>query len=122
MKYVNAYKSFEKGCFDTYDINVPTVVLYPLMLTNPFCLLPLDELELSEVGGGSKVVAGRDLKTDTMWGPYPGILQSEGSTEDPDTEVRPPLTSSKESVMVTEAEPLSLCINPYTHGNDALPE
>ncbi|XP_033941139.1 zinc finger protein ZFPM1 [Pseudochaenichthys georgianus] len=45
-----------------------------------------DELELSEVGGGSKVVAGRDLETDTMWGPYPGILQSEGSTEDPDTE------------------------------------
>ncbi|KAJ4938046.1 hypothetical protein JOQ06_002672 [Pogonophryne albipinna] len=81
-----------------------------------------NELELSEVGGGSKVVAGRDLETDTMWGPYPGILQSEGSTEDPDTEVRPPLTSCKESVMVTEAEPLSLCINPYTHGHDALPE
>ncbi|KAK5868098.1 hypothetical protein PBY51_012539 [Eleginops maclovinus] len=56
------------------------------MLTTAFCLRPLDELEFSEEGGGSRVVAARDLQPDIIWGPYPGILQSEGSTEDPDTE------------------------------------
>ncbi|XP_029290029.1 zinc finger protein ZFPM1 isoform X2 [Cottoperca gobio] len=45
-----------------------------------------DELELSEEGGDSRVVAGRDLHPDTTWGPYQGILQSEGSTDDQETE------------------------------------
>ncbi|XP_041651343.1 zinc finger protein ZFPM1 isoform X2 [Cheilinus undulatus] len=45
-----------------------------------------DELELREEGGDSRVVASRDLHPDTTWGPYPGILQSEGSTDDQDME------------------------------------
>ncbi|KAI3371753.1 hypothetical protein L3Q82_024307 [Scortum barcoo] len=45
-----------------------------------------DELELSEEGGNSRVVAGRDLRPDTTWGPYPGILQSESVTDDQETE------------------------------------
>ncbi|XP_049928346.1 zinc finger protein ZFPM1 [Epinephelus moara] len=45
-----------------------------------------DDLELSEEGSDSRVVAGRDLQPDTTWGPYPGILQSEGSTDDQETE------------------------------------
>ncbi|XP_060892388.1 zinc finger protein ZFPM1 [Labrus mixtus] len=44
-----------------------------------------DELELREEGGDSRLVAGRDLHPDTTWGPYPGILQSEGSTDEPET-------------------------------------
>lgn len=50
-----------------------------------------DDLEYSEGGGdssSSRVVVGRDLRPDTTWGPYPGILQSEGSTDDRETEVR----------------------------------
>ncbi|XP_075932443.1 zinc finger protein ZFPM1 isoform X3 [Anarhichas minor] len=45
-----------------------------------------DDLEFSEEGADRRVVAGRDLHPDTTWGPYPGILQSEGSTEDQETE------------------------------------
>ncbi|XP_031141205.1 zinc finger protein ZFPM1 isoform X2 [Sander lucioperca] len=45
-----------------------------------------DDLEFREEGGDSRVVAGRDLHPDTMWGPYPGILQSEGSSDDQETE------------------------------------
>ncbi|XP_028441409.1 zinc finger protein ZFPM1 [Perca flavescens] len=45
-----------------------------------------DDLELIEEGGDSRVVACRDLHPDTMWGPYPGILQSEGSADDQETE------------------------------------
>uniref|UniRef100_A0A3B5PRD1 Zinc finger protein, FOG family member 1 n=1 Tax=Xiphophorus maculatus TaxID=8083 RepID=A0A3B5PRD1_XIPMA len=33
------------------------------------------------IHGGSSVVAVRDLQPDTVWGPVPGILQSDGSTE-----------------------------------------
>uniref|UniRef100_A0A3P8S735 Zinc finger protein, FOG family member 1 n=1 Tax=Amphiprion percula TaxID=161767 RepID=A0A3P8S735_AMPPE len=42
-----------------------------------------DELELGDEG--SSVVAVRDLHPDTTWGPYPGIVQSESSTEDQET-------------------------------------
>ncbi|KAK2841747.1 hypothetical protein Q5P01_011947 [Channa striata] len=45
-----------------------------------------DDLELSEDGGDSRVVAGRDLNPDTKWGPYPGTVQSEDSTDDTETE------------------------------------
>ncbi|XP_023253066.1 zinc finger protein ZFPM1 [Seriola lalandi dorsalis] len=45
-----------------------------------------DDLELSDEGSDSRVVASRDLHPDTTWGPYPGILQSEGSTDDQETE------------------------------------
>ncbi|XP_070829198.1 zinc finger protein ZFPM1 [Chaetodon trifascialis] len=45
-----------------------------------------DDLELCEEGGDSKVVAGRNLHPDTTWGPYPGVLQSGGSTDDQETE------------------------------------
>ncbi|XP_070686360.1 zinc finger protein ZFPM1 [Pempheris klunzingeri] len=45
-----------------------------------------DDLELSEEGGDCRVVAGRDLHSDTKWGPYPGILQSQGKAEDQETE------------------------------------
>ncbi|XP_061139830.1 zinc finger protein ZFPM1 [Syngnathus typhle] len=41
-----------------------------------------DELELSKEGSGRKVVARRELHTDTIWGPYPGSLQSDGSADD----------------------------------------
>ncbi|KAK2918304.1 zinc finger protein ZFPM1 isoform X1 [Channa argus] len=45
-----------------------------------------DDLELSEEGGDSRVVAGRSLNPDTKWGPYPGTVQSEGSTDNKETE------------------------------------
>ncbi|XP_073328003.1 zinc finger protein ZFPM1 isoform X2 [Pagrus major] len=45
-----------------------------------------DDLELSKEGCDSRVVAGRDLHPDTTWGPYQGILQSEGSTDDQEAE------------------------------------
>lgn len=51
---------------------------------------PSDDLELSEEGGDSRLVAARDLRPDTKWGPYPGILQSEGSKDDQEAEVRAP--------------------------------
>lgn len=50
-------------------------------------VVPADDLELREEGGDSRVVAGRDLRPDTTWGPYPGILQSEGRTADQKSEV-----------------------------------
>ncbi|XP_035497989.2 zinc finger protein ZFPM1 isoform X1 [Scophthalmus maximus] len=38
-------------------------------------------------GGGGRVVASRELRPGTRWGPYPGIVQSEGGTaEDQETE------------------------------------
>ncbi|XP_014885995.1 zinc finger protein ZFPM1 isoform X1 [Poecilia latipinna] len=40
-----------------------------------------DELQLSDEDGAGGVVAVRDLQPDTVWGPVPGILQSDGSTE-----------------------------------------
>uniref|UniRef100_A0A3Q1ET62 Zinc finger protein, FOG family member 1 n=1 Tax=Acanthochromis polyacanthus TaxID=80966 RepID=A0A3Q1ET62_9TELE len=43
-----------------------------------------DDLELGDEG--SSVVAVRDLHPDTTWGPYPGIVQSEGSAEDQEAE------------------------------------
>uniref|UniRef100_A0A3Q2D3D8 Zinc finger protein, FOG family member 1 n=1 Tax=Cyprinodon variegatus TaxID=28743 RepID=A0A3Q2D3D8_CYPVA len=46
-----------------------------------------DDLQLSDEGGGSsRVLAVRDLRPDTVWGPFPGILQSEGSAEEQSTE------------------------------------
>ncbi|XP_077424644.1 zinc finger protein ZFPM1 [Vanacampus margaritifer] len=41
-----------------------------------------DELQLSKEGGDRKVVARRELLADTIWGPYPGSLQSDGSAEE----------------------------------------
>lgn len=43
-----------------------------------------DDLRLNEDG----VVAAADLCPDTTWGPYTGIVQSEGSTRDQEAEVR----------------------------------
>ncbi|XP_034541737.1 zinc finger protein ZFPM1 isoform X2 [Notolabrus celidotus] len=45
-----------------------------------------DELELCEEGGDSSVVASRDIQPDITWGPYPGIVQSDSSTEGQETE------------------------------------
>ncbi|MEQ2167076.1 hypothetical protein GOODEAATRI_000517 [Goodea atripinnis] len=45
-----------------------------------------DDLQLSDEEGDSRVVAVRALQPDTVWGPFPGIFQSEGSTEDQSTE------------------------------------
>lgn len=56
--------------------------LFPLRLS-------ADDLELREKSGDSSVVTCRDLHPDTTWGPYPGILQSEGNTADGETEVSP---------------------------------
>ncbi|TMS06006.1 Zinc finger protein ZFPM1 [Larimichthys crocea] len=44
-----------------------------------------DDLEFSDEGGGSRVVASRDLHPDKSWGPYPGVIQSDGSTDDQET-------------------------------------
>uniref|UniRef100_A0AAQ4QRJ0 Zinc finger protein, FOG family member 1 n=1 Tax=Gasterosteus aculeatus aculeatus TaxID=481459 RepID=A0AAQ4QRJ0_GASAC len=44
-----------------------------------------DALEFSGASGGNRVVAARDLRPDTTWGPYPGVLQSEGGTDDQET-------------------------------------
>uniref|UniRef100_A0A3B4FDK1 Zinc finger protein, FOG family member 1 n=1 Tax=Pundamilia nyererei TaxID=303518 RepID=A0A3B4FDK1_9CICH len=45
-----------------------------------------DDLELSDEGGDSSVVTVRDLSPDTVWGPYPGIVQSQSSTDEQETE------------------------------------
>ncbi|KAK5615082.1 hypothetical protein CRENBAI_005862 [Crenichthys baileyi] len=45
-----------------------------------------DDLQLSDEEGDSRVMAVRALQPDTVWGPFPGILQSEGSTEEQSTE------------------------------------
>ncbi|XP_069384614.1 zinc finger protein ZFPM1 [Paralichthys olivaceus] len=45
-----------------------------------------DDLEFSEEGGESRVVAGRDLHPETTWGPYPGIVQSKGSADEEEAE------------------------------------
>lgn len=67
------------------DINVSTSGQY---FKTP-SLLPPDDLEFSDEGGGSRVVASRDLHPDKSWGPYPGVIQSDGSTDDQETgEVR----------------------------------
>ncbi|XP_072242838.1 zinc finger protein ZFPM1 isoform X2 [Leuresthes tenuis] len=42
-----------------------------------------DDLEVSDEGG---VVAVRDVHPDTAWGPCPGVLQSEASTDDQEAE------------------------------------
>lgn len=47
-----------------------------------------DDLELSDEGGDSSVLTVRDLSPDTVWGPYPGIVQSQSSTDEQETEVR----------------------------------
>ncbi|KAL6107419.1 zfpm1 [Pungitius sinensis] len=44
-----------------------------------------DALEFSGESGDNRVVAGRDLHPDTTWGPYPGVLQSEGGTDNQET-------------------------------------
>ncbi|XP_029489999.1 zinc finger protein ZFPM1 isoform X3 [Oncorhynchus nerka] len=41
-----------------------------------------DDLELSDGTAGPKVLACRDLTTDTLWGPYTGIVQSEEAGDD----------------------------------------
>ncbi|XP_029992386.1 zinc finger protein ZFPM1 [Sphaeramia orbicularis] len=45
-----------------------------------------DELELSEDGSDSRVLARNDLGRDTTWGPYPGIIQSESGADDQEAE------------------------------------
>uniref|UniRef100_A0A667ZT91 Zinc finger protein, FOG family member 1 n=1 Tax=Myripristis murdjan TaxID=586833 RepID=A0A667ZT91_9TELE len=45
-----------------------------------------DDLELNEGSQDSRVVARRDLHPETVWGPYPGTVQSEDSTNDQETE------------------------------------
>lgn len=47
-----------------------------------------DDLELSDEGGDSSVLTVRDLSPDTVWGPYPGIVQPQSSTDEQETEVR----------------------------------
>ncbi|XP_063052896.1 zinc finger protein ZFPM1 [Engraulis encrasicolus] len=51
-----------------------------------------DELELSEDADGFKVLAARDLPADTLWGPYPGAVQSEESSDAVSTNEVPILT------------------------------
>ncbi|CDQ64528.1 unnamed protein product [Oncorhynchus mykiss] len=41
-----------------------------------------DDLELSDDTAGPKVLARRDLTTDTLWGPYTGIVQSGEAGDD----------------------------------------
>ncbi|XP_077372457.1 zinc finger protein ZFPM1 isoform X2 [Festucalex cinctus] len=41
-----------------------------------------DELQLSKEGSNRKVVARKELHADTVWGPYPGSLQLDGSTDE----------------------------------------
>ncbi|XP_035981711.1 zinc finger protein ZFPM1 [Fundulus heteroclitus] len=50
-----------------------------------------DDLQLGDDEGDSRVVAVRDLQPETVWGPFPGILQSEGSTAEQSPE-KPGLT------------------------------
>ncbi|KAM3870323.1 zinc finger protein ZFPM1 [Diretmus argenteus] len=45
-----------------------------------------DDLELSEDADDARVVARRDLHPDTTWGPYPGIVQSDDSTDEQEAE------------------------------------
>ncbi|KAJ0069293.1 hypothetical protein NL108_003221, partial [Boleophthalmus pectinirostris] len=40
-----------------------------------------DELQMTEEGGVCTILARTDLHQDTVWGPYPGTVQSESSTE-----------------------------------------
>jgi hypothetical protein len=51
-------------------------------------ILSVDDLELSDGTVGPKVLACRDLTTDTLWGPYTGIVQSEEAGDDQVPEVR----------------------------------
>lgn len=46
-----------------------------------------DELRITEDSGVCTVVARTDLHQDTVWGPYPGTIQSESSKEDQDAQV-----------------------------------
>ena len=51
-------------------------------------ILSVDDLELSDDTAGPKVLARRDLTTDTLWGPYTGIVQSGEAGDDQVPEVR----------------------------------
>ncbi|KAK6320292.1 hypothetical protein J4Q44_G00093990 [Coregonus suidteri] len=46
-----------------------------------------DDLELSDDTADPKVLARRDLTTDTLWGPYAGIVQSEQARVDQVSEI-----------------------------------
>ncbi|CDQ63088.1 unnamed protein product [Oncorhynchus mykiss] len=47
-----------------------------------------DDLELSDDAAYPKVLACRDLTTDTLWGPYAGIVQTEDVGDDQESEVK----------------------------------
>lgn len=55
-------------------------------ITNSSSSSTPDDLRISDEG--SSVVAMRDLHPETLWGPYLGVIQSEGSTEDQETQVK----------------------------------
>uniref|UniRef100_A0A3B3ZCH7 Zinc finger protein, FOG family member 1 n=1 Tax=Periophthalmus magnuspinnatus TaxID=409849 RepID=A0A3B3ZCH7_9GOBI len=42
---------------------------------------PIDELQMTEEGEVCTILSRTDLHQDTVWGPYPGTVQSESSTE-----------------------------------------
>ncbi|XP_029613688.1 zinc finger protein ZFPM1 isoform X1 [Salmo trutta] len=46
-----------------------------------------DDLELSDDAVYPKVLACRDLATDTLWGPYAGIVQTEDAGDDQESEI-----------------------------------
>ncbi|XP_020311897.1 zinc finger protein ZFPM1-like [Oncorhynchus kisutch] len=46
-----------------------------------------DDLELSDDAAYPKVLACRDLTTDTLWGPYAGIVQTEDAGDDQESEI-----------------------------------
>lgn len=48
-----------------------------------------DDFELSEQLEDPKVVARRDLAVDTVWGPFPGTIQSDATADGTSNEVRP---------------------------------
>ncbi|XP_028286301.1 zinc finger protein ZFPM1 [Parambassis ranga] len=57
-----------------------------------------DDLELRDEGRDSSVVAVRPLHPDTTWGPYRGVVQSDGSTEEQEAE------SSKVTLVCEDAD------------------
>lgn len=79
-----------------------------LMLTSRLTCLPVDDLELREEGGDSRVLARRALDPGTTWGPYAGILRLEGSTDDQEAEVRALMCSLSSNLTVHGSELLSL--------------
>lgn len=58
------------------DINI-----FKILLINPYCFsylcLQTDDLELCDGLEDSKVLARKDLLVDTIWGPFPGSIQSD---------------------------------------------